>query len=100
MIKVSSKGKYPKEPREGNHLENCTKDFKNFKERDHKIIISHLSMLVTEYEKKGLNSERIKRQKESMEQIKELIDRGNEQVAFHNFIRAFPSCLPHRGYVP
>ncbi|TFF83945.1 MAG: hypothetical protein EU552_02075 [Promethearchaeota archaeon] len=97
MIRVASKGKYPKEPREGDFLEICRKDFKNFKDRDHRTIFLYLSALVNEHENSGLNPETIIKQKENLEQIKKLIDKGNEKVAFHQFIRAFPSCLPHRG---
>ena len=100
MIKVFSKGKYPKEPRDGNCLEICRKDFNNFKERDYKTIFLYLSTLVAEYEKIGLNPEEINEQKKDLEQIKQLIDQGNEKIAFHNFMRTFPSCLPYRGYDP
>ena len=98
MIRLSSKEKYPKEPRIGYNLDICRKDFEDFKERDYKAILAHLSMLVTDYQKKGLNPELIKRQKENLEDIKELIDLGNEKIAFHNFLRTFPSCLPYREY--
>jgi hypothetical protein len=98
MSQVFSKGKYPKEPRVGNFLEICQKDFDDFKKHDYKSIFRYLSMLVTVYENRGFNSEVIQRQKQNLEQIKQLIDQGkaNEQVAFVNFFRSFPSCLPHR----
>ncbi len=97
IIGVTSKGKYPKEPRNGNYLESCRKDFIDFKERDNKAIIAYLSTLVANYEKGGLNPRTIQRQKTNLKQIKELIDQGNEKVAFRNFMRTFPSCLPYRA---
>ena len=96
MTEVTSKGKYPKDPRRGNYLEICGIDFKNFKERDYSTIFSYLSTLVTDYEKRGLNPEPIKQQKANLENIKKLIESGNEKVAFQNFIRSFPACLPYR----
>lgn len=97
MIEVSSKGKYPKEPKGGNFLETCRKDFRIFKERDSSAFLSYLSQLVPDYEKRGLNPERIKRQKENLENIRNLIESGNEKVAFRNFLRTFPTCMPYRG---
>jgi hypothetical protein len=96
MIEVSSKGKYPKEPRNGNYLVICRKDFVDFKERDNKSILEYLSTLVANYEERGLNPDTIQTQKKNLEQIKELIDQGNEKIAFRNFMRTFPSCLPYR----
>jgi hypothetical protein len=96
IIGVTSKGKYPKEPRNGNYLVICRKDFIDFKEQDNKSILEYLSTLVANYEKRGLNPDTIQTQKKNLEQIKELIDQGNETVAFRNFMRTFPSCLPYR----
>jgi hypothetical protein len=96
IIGVTSKGKYPKEPRNGNDLVICRKDFIDFKEQDNKSILEYLSTLVANYEKRGLNPDTIQTQKKNLEQIKELIDQGNETVAFRNFMRTFPSCLPYR----
>lgn len=97
MFQVSSKGKYPKEPKVGNFLEICRKDFNNFKEHDYKSISHYLSVLVTVYENRGLNPEVIEEQKQNFEQIRKLISsQGNEQITFSNFLRTFPSCLPHR----
>ena len=97
MIEVSSKGKYPKESNRGNLLEICQKDFKNLRDRDCSAYISYLSTLITEYKKRGLNPELLKRQKLNLEKIRTLIDSGNEKMAFNNFIRTFPACIPYRG---
>ena len=97
MIELSSKGKYPKEPEGGNLLEICRKDFKNFREHDSSAFLPYLSTLVIEYENRGLNPERIKQHKENLENLKKQIESGNEKVAFHNFLRTFPTCMPYRG---
>jgi hypothetical protein len=97
IIGVTSKGKYPKEPRNWNYLEICRKEFIDLMERDNKSLFEYLSILVANYEKRGLKPDTIQRQKKSLEQIKELINQGNKKVAFRNFMRTFPSCLPFRA---
>ena len=97
IIGVTSKGKYPRRPQEGNITTNCFRDFRNLKEQEGKWIFEYLSKLITTYENKGLDPTVIKTQKTNLKQIKTLIDQGNEKIAFRNFIRSFPSCLPHRS---
>jgi len=45
--------KDPKDPRDGNYLDLCYKDFRNFKEKNGKDTIEFLSKLIKEQEGRG-----------------------------------------------
>jgi hypothetical protein len=100
MLKMShalSEGKYPKPPEGPAILSACREDFRKFKEKNGNVLLEHLSTLITDLEKRGLDPEVYIRQKENLEQVNTLVVRGEERVAFNLFTRAFPYCMPHRS---
>ena len=92
-----SQGKDPKDQREGNLLEICHKDFRNFKEKDGDQIIKLLDELIKAHEIRGNKSESFKQQKINLMNVKHLIHEGKEKEAFTSFYRAFPYCMPYRS---
>lgn len=92
-----SKEKDPKEPKGGNFLEICRKDFRDFKEKKGEPIIEFLSNLIMEQERKGKEPGIIIQQKFNLENVRKLIKEGNERNAFSLFYRTFPYCMPYRS---
>ncbi|MFX1448925.1 MAG: hypothetical protein ACFFCG_12485, partial [Promethearchaeota archaeon] len=90
-------GKYPRQPNGSAVLATCREDFRKFKEENGNALLEHLSILITDLERRGIDPEIYKRQKENLEEIKSLIKKGEEKFAFTRFTRAFPYCLPHRS---
>lgn len=96
MSKVTAKNyilsmeKDPKDPREGNYLDLCYKDFRNFKEKNGKDILEFLSKLIKEQEGRGNRPEIIRNQKINLENAVKLLKEGNDIKAFSNFHRTFP----------
>ena len=97
MSYALSKERFPKKPDVAYVSEICRKDFKNFNERNGTVLLEHLSTLIKDLEKKGINPEIYKKQKQDLEEIRELLIKGAENVAFTQFARTFPYCLPHRS---
>ena len=97
MLYALSKGKFPKKPNEVIISKLCQEDFKNFKERNGTILLELLSTLIKDLEKRGINPEIYKKEKQDLEEIRELFIKGSEKVAFTQFARTFPYCLPHRS---
>ena len=97
MLQARSDGKFPKKPEYGNFLEICYKDFRNFKEDYNGNTTEFLSQLVMEREERIRRSEILQAQRQQLDTIKALIQRGNERAAFTQFYRTFPTCLPHRS---
>jgi len=83
--------KDPKDPREGNYLDLCYKDFRNFKEKNGKDILEFLSKLIKEQEGRGNRPEIIRNQKINLENLVKLLKEGNDIKAFSNFHRTFPN---------
>ena len=96
MSNTLSKGRYPRQPDGSAVLAACREDFRKFKEEKGNVLLKYLSTLITDLEESGLDAKIYKKQKEQLEDVKSLIKKGEEKVAFTNFIRAFPYCLPHR----
>jgi hypothetical protein len=96
MSNTLSKGRYPRQPDGSAILATCREDFRKFKEEEGNVLLKYLSTLITDLEESGLDPRIYKKQKEQLEDIKSLIKKDEEKVAFTNFIRAFPYCLPHR----
>lgn len=92
-----SQGKDPKDRREGNFLEICNKDFRNFKEKDGDQIIKLLDKLIKDREIRGNKSEPFEQQKINLMNVKHLVHEGKEREAFRSFYRAFPYCMPYRS---
>ncbi|MFX1358914.1 MAG: hypothetical protein ACFE8T_01090 [Promethearchaeota archaeon] len=96
MSKVTAKNfvlsmeKDPKDPREGNYLDLCYKDFRNFKEKNGKDIIEFLSKLIKEQEGRDNRPDLIRNQKNNLVNLLKLIREGNEIKAFSNFHRTVP----------
>ncbi|MFX0074492.1 MAG: hypothetical protein ACFE96_03560 [Candidatus Hermodarchaeota archaeon] len=97
MSHALSKGRYPRQPDGSAVLATCREDFRKFKDRNGDVILEHLSSLITDLERRGIDPEVYKKQKENLEEVKSLIKKGEEIVAFTRFTRAFPYCLPHRS---
>ena len=97
MSYALSKGKFPKKPNGVTISKLCEEDFKNFKERNGTILLEHLSTLIKDLEKRGINPDIYKKEKQDLEEIRELITKGAEKAAFTQFARTFPYCLPHRS---
>ncbi|MGB5909975.1 MAG: hypothetical protein WBH31_02145 [Promethearchaeia archaeon] len=83
--------KDPKDPREGNYLDLCYKDFRNFKEKNGKDILEFLSKSIKEHEGRGNRPEIIRNQKINLENVVKLLKEGNDIKAFSNFHRTFPN---------
>ena len=96
MSNTLSKGRYPRQPDGSVVLATCREDFRKFKEEKGNVLLKYLSTLITDLEESGLDAKIYKKQKEQLEDVKSLIKKGEEKVAFTNFIRTFPYCLPHR----
>ncbi len=88
---ILSMEKDPKDPREGNYLDLCHKDFRNFKEKNGKDIIEFLSKLIKEQEGRGNRPEIIRNQEINLENVVKLLKEGNDIKAFSNFHRTFGS---------
>lgn len=90
---IISMEKDPKDPREGNYLDLCYKDFRNFKEKNGKDILEFLSKLIKEQEGRGDRPEIIRNQKINLENVVKFLKEGNDIKAFSNFHRTFPDKL-------
>ena len=97
MSYALSEGKFPRKPNGLIISKACEEDFKNFKENNGTILFEHLSTLIKDFEKRGFDPEIYKKQKQDLEEIRELVMKGAEKVAFTQFARTFPYCLPHRS---
>ena len=97
MLYAISQGKFPKKPNGVKISKLCQEDFKNLKERNGTILLEYLSILIKDLEKRGIDPEIYKKQKQDLEKIRELLIKGAEKVAFTQFARTFPYCLPHRS---
>jgi len=97
MSYVLSKERFPKKPDIAYISEICKKDFKRFKDNKGEVLIEHLSSLITNLETKGIKTDLYTKQKDVLESVSELIKMDAEDVAFTQFTKAFPYCLPHRS---
>ena len=97
MSYALSKGKFPKNPKGLTISKLCEEDFKNLKENNGTVLFEHLSTLIKDFEKRGIDPEIYNKQKQDLEVIRELVIKGAERVAFTQFARTFPYCLPHRS---
>ena len=97
MSYVLSKERFPQKPDIAYVSEICRKDFKRFKENKGTVLIEHLSSLITNLETKGIKTDLYTKQKDILESVSELIKMDAEDVAFTQFTKAFPYCLPHRS---
>ena len=87
---ILSMEKDPKDPRDGNYLDLCYKDFRNFKEKNGKDIIEFLSKLIKEQEGRANRPDLIQNQKINLENAVKLLKEGNDIKAFSNFRRTIP----------
>jgi hypothetical protein len=97
MSYALSKERFPKKPDVAYVSEVCRKDFKKFKDNNGTVLIEHLSSLIKDLETKGIKPDLYTKQKDALESVSELIKMGAEEVAFTQFTKAFPYCLPHRS---
>ena len=97
MSYALSKERFPKKPDVAYVSEVCRKDFKKFKDNKGTVLIEHLSSLIKDLETKGIKPDLYTKQKDALESVSELIKMGAEEVAFTQFTKAFPYCLPHRS---
>ena len=97
MSYALSKERFPKKPDVAYVSEICRKDFKKFKDNQGTILFEHLSSLIKNLETKGIKPDLYTKQKDVLESVSELIKMGAEDVAFTQFTKAFPYCLPHRS---
>jgi len=97
MSYVLSKERFPQKPDIAYVSEICKKDFKRFKENKGTVLIERLSSLITNLETIGIKTDLYTKQKDVLESVNELIKMDAEDVAFTQFIKAFPYCLPHRS---
>ncbi|MFW9998770.1 MAG: hypothetical protein ACFE9Q_04695 [Candidatus Hodarchaeota archaeon] len=89
-------GKFPKKPGYVNVLEACRKDFRNFKKDNGNHVIERLHSQIKYRAQIGAPNNVLIEQNENLENVRNLISEGKEDVAFSIFFRTFPSCLPHR----
>jgi hypothetical protein len=97
MSYTLSKERFPKTPDVAYVSEICRKDFKRFKDNKETAIIEHLSILIKDLEIRGIKADLYTKQKDALVSVNELIKMGAEDVAFTQFTKAFPYCLPHRS---
>ncbi len=99
MSYALSSERYPKKPDIGYISEICRKDFKNLKDNYGTVLMEHLSSLIKDLESKGIKTDLYTKQKDVLESVSELIKMDAEDVAFTQFTKAFPYCLPHRSRI-
>ena len=92
-----AEGKFPKKPGDGNLLEACRKDFRNFKNNINNKEKIFLNERHNRLVQNIVDSTLFSKQNESIEKIMNLLKENKEDVAFSMFFRTFPSCLPHRS---
>ena len=97
MSYTLSKERFPKKPDVVYVSEICKKDFKKFKDNKDTVLIEHLGSLIIDLETKGINTDLYAKQKDALESVSALIKMGAEDVAFTQFTKAFPYCIPHRS---
>lgn len=96
-LRKISKGKDPKEPREGYFLEICKKDFRSFKDKEGPEILKLLSSLIKTSEMRENKPSIFKQQENNLENVFKLLKEGKEEEAFSQFYRTFPTCMPYRS---
>ncbi len=99
MSYALSKERFPKKPDVAYVSEICKKDFKKFKDNKGTVLIESLSSLIKNLESKGINTDLYTKQKDVLESVSELIKMDAEDVAFTQFTKSFPYCLPHRSRI-
>jgi hypothetical protein len=97
MSNALSEGRYPRQPDRIAVLTICKEDFRKFNDRNGNTVLEYLSTLIKDLEKRGLDPDIYKRQKENLEEVESLVVKGKEKVAFNLFTRTFPYCMPHRS---
>jgi len=97
MSYAISKERFPKKPEVLYVSEICRKDFNIFKDRRETVLIEHLNSLSKALEVRGIKTDLYVKQKDALENVSELIKMGAKEVAFTQFTKAFPYCLPHRS---
>ena len=86
MSHALSKGKYPRQPDGSAVLAICREDFRKFKEKDGNVLLEHLSILITDLERRGINPDIYKKQKENLEEIQSLIEKKEEFTTLKNYL--------------
>jgi len=99
MSYALSSERYPKKPDVSYVSEICKQDFKKFRDNWGTVLIENLSSLIKELESKGIKTDLYTKQKDVLENVSELIKMDAENVAFTQFTKAFPYCLPHRSRI-
>ncbi|MBY8985221.1 MAG: hypothetical protein KGD65_09150 [Candidatus Lokiarchaeota archaeon] len=97
MTYTIAEGKFPKNPKYGNVLEVCRKDFRKIKDVEENNMDEFFYTRNVPFTQTAIDPKIINAQKENIESIRELIKEGREDVAFSLFFRTFPTCLPHRS---
>jgi len=97
MVYAVAKGKFPKKPPEGNILESCWRDFRDFRRKDNNQINRFLSMFVRDLENRGTPNALIEQQLDNLAGVRLLIFEGKDQEAFSLFHQTLPYCMPHRS---
>ena len=92
-----SEGKFPKKPGDGNVLEACRKDFRNFKKDNGSKVLELMNERIKRFRQMNMDLKPINDQIGNLESVKRLIREDKEDVAFSLFFRTFPSCLPYRS---
>ena len=95
MVYTIAESKFPKKP-EYNTLEACRKDFRKFKDIGEDKLDELFRKRVVPSTQATVDTKIIFAQKENIDNIRKLIKEGREGVAFSQFFRTFPTCLPHR----
>jgi hypothetical protein len=96
MLYTIAKEKFPRKPKDGYVLEACRKDFSNFKKDNGNRAIEHFEAQIKKSAQFETPNKLLINQHENLENIRNLLLEGKEDVAFSIFFRTFPSCLPHR----
>ena len=100
MVQTFSEGKPPRKPNEYGNVVICKDDFEDYKkflEYKPKYYNKNLTKrLFREFE---VDNTFIEFHNKFSNRLREFIKKGEENIAFLEFLQSFPSCLPNRTYL-
>jgi len=100
VIQSFSDEKSPRKPHEQGNVVICKKDFETYKKfLENKQVQDGKFDAVSLFRELGVDNAFNEFHDTFSNNLKNLIKKGNEDIAFSQFIQSFPSCLPNRTYL-
>ena len=100
VIQSSSEGKTPRKPHEYGNVVICKKDFETYKRfLENKQVKDVKFDAVSLFRELGVDNAFNEFHDTFSNNLKNLIKKGKEDIAFSQFIQSFPSCLPNRTFL-